>query len=103
MNPGATTSPLASTIVSPAAGFTLGPTSAMRSLTKRTFARKSGAPVPSATSPLTIVVAREMPLEGIDIVEAIAPDPACDERRWQRLRRKHVLVHADDEHFFVVR
>src|SRR3954454_16061141 len=57
MNPGATISPFASTTVSVGCGFT-SPTAAIRPLTKRTFARRSGAPVPSAMEAPTTIVPR---------------------------------------------
>src|SRR4051794_35333126 len=59
MNPGATTSPVASTIVSPGCGSP-APTDTMRSPTIRTIPGRSGDPLPSAICAPTMADARSL-------------------------------------------
>ena len=48
-------------------------------------------------------VARQMPLEGADIVEAVLPDFLAGNRVRQSLARQVFAMHADGQHFLVVR
>ena len=47
-------------------------------------------------------VAGQIPLEGVDVLEALPPDLGGDERRREPLPGEHLGMHPDDEHLLVV-